>query len=301
MRLLGVHHPFDGHVPSLREAQRLQDAHARGLARRVFPYDLAHGKLQRQPVLALLLLGHVAQQAAHRQRNARLLAPAQAQLQVQYAAVGCMVAQRRALHGLAVQRAAEQRRRLGPHVRGKQILEGMKILKPRGVHSEAALPRRIGIEKLSCRAERGQHLGGVLEEVAVPLLRLALHLLAVQDRALVHGHGHRAGKLARRIAQRRDVQRHGQNHAILAAHPRIEAGHHAGRQRTHAIQIGGYAPGRRGVRRPIRVAELLHLRQQPLRLTGGKNVHCPPQIQEIHGAVAQQSLGRGIAIDQLSS
>ena len=72
--------------------------------------DLADGKLKGQPIFALLLLGYVAEQAAHRQWNAGLVAPAQAQLQLEEAAVGRMVTQRSALDHLAIQRAAEEGR-----------------------------------------------------------------------------------------------------------------------------------------------------------------------------------------------
>ena len=124
--LLGANHPFNGHIPSLGDAKGLKDAHARRLDRCVFPHNLAHRELQRQPVFALLLLGNVAQQAAHRQRNARLLPPAQAQFQIQHAAVRRIVAQRRPLHRLAIQRAAEKRGHLAPGTGREQVLEGMR-------------------------------------------------------------------------------------------------------------------------------------------------------------------------------
>ena len=52
------------------------------------------------------------------------------------------------------------------------------------------------------------------------------------------------------VAQRGDVQRSGKDSAVLAPQLRVEAGHHAGRQRAHAIQIGGHAARRElGLRR----------------------------------------------------
>jgi hypothetical protein len=72
-------------------------------------HDLAHRQLQRQAVLALLLLRHIAHQAAHRQRNARLLTAAQAQFQFQHAAVGVWWRREYAVHQLAVEGAAEKR------------------------------------------------------------------------------------------------------------------------------------------------------------------------------------------------
>ena len=58
--LFGVHQPLDAQLPSLGDAKRLEDAHARGLARRILAHNLAYGQLQSQPVLALLLLRDVA-------------------------------------------------------------------------------------------------------------------------------------------------------------------------------------------------------------------------------------------------
>jgi hypothetical protein len=64
--------------------------------------------LQRQAVLALLLLRHIAHQAAQRQRIARLLPLAQAQLKLQHMPVQRVVPQRRAFNRLAFQRPPEQ-------------------------------------------------------------------------------------------------------------------------------------------------------------------------------------------------
>ena len=166
------------------------------------------------------------------------------------------------------------------------------------VQSKTPLPRRIGIEKLSCRAQRGDHLGGVLKKVAVPLLRLALRLLAVLDCALIHGHGHQAGELAQRIAQSRDVQRHRNLHAVFAAHLGVEARNGARRQHTHALDIRRHQPRPVGLRRPLDAAQLLHLRYQPLRFAGRKKLHGAPPFQQLRGTVAQHALGRGIAVDQ---
>ena len=60
-------------------------------------------------MLALLLLGYVAQQATHREGIAGLLPLAQAQFQFQYAAVGSVVAQWSAVNLLAIQGAADER------------------------------------------------------------------------------------------------------------------------------------------------------------------------------------------------
>ena len=79
----------------------------------MFADNLAHDQLQGQAVLALLLLGYVAHQAAHGQRIARLLALAEAQFQFQHAPVRRVVAQRSAIHHFAIEGAAEERGRLG--------------------------------------------------------------------------------------------------------------------------------------------------------------------------------------------
>jgi hypothetical protein len=99
-------------------------------------------------VFALLLLGHVAQQAAHRQGIAGLLPLAQAQFKFQHAAIGRMVAQGRAIHRLAIQGAAEERTHLAA-ARRKEMFEGIQFQQRGCVLAEAALPGRIGIQETS--------------------------------------------------------------------------------------------------------------------------------------------------------
>ena len=166
----GVDLPFDGHVPSLGDAQRLQDAHRGRFRGSALAHDLAHHQLQRQAVLALLLLGHVAQQAADGERIAGLLPLAQAQLQFQYAPVGCVVAQRGAVNRFAVQGAAEQRSHLGTATGPEQLLKRFQCQQRGMVQAKTPLPGGIGVQKSSRRAQRGDHLAGVLKQVAVTLL-----------------------------------------------------------------------------------------------------------------------------------
>ena len=61
---LSIDIPLDRQVPSLRYAKRLKDAHRGGFGRRILSNNLAHNKLQRKPMFALLLVGNVPQQAA---------------------------------------------------------------------------------------------------------------------------------------------------------------------------------------------------------------------------------------------
>ena len=166
------------------------------------------------------------------------------------------------------------------------------------LYSKATLPGWIGIEKLPGRAERGNHLSGVLEEVAVPLLRFALRLLAVQVLALIHGNCDHSGQLAERIAKRRNVQRDGNLHAVPAAHLGVKAGYHAGSQHANTLQIGRHEPRTRRFRRPLHAAEFLHLGHQAFCFAGRKNVHCAPQFKQLRGAIAQHTLSGGIAVDQ---
>ena len=191
-----VHLPFDGQIPSLGDAKRLEDAHGGNFGGRALAHDLAHHELQRQAMFALLLLGHVAQQAAHGQRIAGLLPLAQAQFELQDAAVGGVVAQRGALHRLAVQGAAKERGHLGAATRPKEIFKRIQRQQRRLVQAKASLPCGIGIQEAPRRAQRGNHLAGVLKQVAIALLRLAQVLLLVQGGGLVHGHGHQAGDCA---------------------------------------------------------------------------------------------------------
>ena len=88
------------------------------LGRGVLAHDLADDQLQGEAVLALVLLGHIAQQAAHGQGIAGLLALAEAQFEFQDAAVGSVVAQRRAVHRLAVRGRGENTRPLRRGSRG---------------------------------------------------------------------------------------------------------------------------------------------------------------------------------------
>jgi hypothetical protein len=125
MLLLGDDNPKNGHIPSLRDAQRLKDAHACGLGRCAFTHDLAHCKLQRQPILALSSAAlHRATRSARQVGFAGLLTAAEAQFQFDYAAVGSVVAQGSALHHLRhLKRAAKERRHFAPDARLKQIVE----------------------------------------------------------------------------------------------------------------------------------------------------------------------------------
>ena len=119
--LLGVDPPFERHVPALGDAEGLENAHGGNFRGGVFAHDLAHHQLQGQAMLALLLLGHIAQQAAHGKRIAGLLPLAEAQLQFQHAAVGSVVAQRGAVHRLAIQGAAEERGHLSAATRSQTV------------------------------------------------------------------------------------------------------------------------------------------------------------------------------------
>ena len=161
-------------------------------------------------------------------------------------------------------------------------------------------PCRIRIKKLAGRAERGNHLAGVLEKIAVSLLRLALCLLALRNGALFHGYGHHACELGRGAAKCRDVQCDRDDCAVFVEHLRIEAGHHAGRQHAHAGQVRGHAPRRRRVRRPAYVTELLDLRYQPLALSRRQDCGLAPQLRQLRGTVAQQPFRGGIRVEQLA-
>ena len=204
--LLGVDLPLDGHIPALGDAQGLENAHGGDFGGGVFAHDLADHQLQRQAVLALLLLGHVAQQAADGERIAGLLALAQAQLEFQHAAIGGVVAQRGAVDRLAIERAAKERGDFGAAAGAEQLIEGFEVEQRGVVVAEAALPGRIGVEKRARRAERGDHLARVLEQIAIALLRFAQRLLLAQGGALIHGHGHQAARARRR---RRAARRRG--------------------------------------------------------------------------------------------
>jgi hypothetical protein len=161
--LLGVDLPFQGEIPSLGDAERLQNAHRGCLGGLVFADDLTDGELQRQAVFALLLVGYVAQQAADGEWIACLLALAQVQLEFHRAAVMGVKTQRRALNLLTVQGTAEKGCHLGAATRPEQFLECIERQKFRIVEAEASLPGGIGVEESPRRAERGNHLAGAFK------------------------------------------------------------------------------------------------------------------------------------------
>ena len=241
---------------------------------------------------------HIAQQAAHRQRVAGFLPLTEAQFQFQNTAIGRVMPQRRAVNRLAIQRPAEERSRLGTASGSENFLKGIQS-KERGiVKAETALPNGIGIQKPSRRAERRNHLAGVLKQVAIPLLGLALRLFLVEGCSLVQGYGHKAGERAETVAQGGDVERDREKGAILAAQHRIEAGHHAGRQRLNAEKIGLHAGCGSGFRRSFGVAELFHLRNQARSLPGSQYLGRTPLVHQFGGIAAQHAFGGGIHISE---
>ena len=137
--------------------KRLENAHAGNIGGSVFAHDLAHHQLQRQAMLALLLLRHLAHQATNRQRIARLLPLAEAQLELHDPPIVGVVAQQRSVNLLAIQGPQKQRCNFGPATGAEQIFEG-HLAQLGDFSSEAALPCRIGIQKLARRAQRGNHL-----------------------------------------------------------------------------------------------------------------------------------------------
>ena len=65
--LFDVNVPLNRDVPALRDAQSLEYALGRDFGGDIFAYDLADNQLQSESVFALLLLGHIMQQALHGQ------------------------------------------------------------------------------------------------------------------------------------------------------------------------------------------------------------------------------------------
>jgi hypothetical protein len=61
--LVGIHFPFECHVPALGDAQGLKDAHRRYFRGGILAHNLTDDQLQGDPVLAL----H--QQAKHQRRG----------------------------------------------------------------------------------------------------------------------------------------------------------------------------------------------------------------------------------------
>ena len=211
-----------------------------------------------------------------------------------------MVAEGRTVHRLAIEGAAEERGHLAGATGLKELFKRIER-KERGiVPGEASLPGRIGIQELSRRAERGNHLAGVLEQVAIAFLRLALGLVLAHGRALVHGHGHQADDGGVGVAQGGDMERDGDQSAILAAQLSLKAGYAAGRQTAQAFHAGSHAEGGGGRGRSVEAAKLFHLRNQAHTLAGSQNLHGAPLLHQFIGVVAQQAFGGGVGVGEVA-
>ncbi len=186
--LFGIHFPLESKVPALRNAQCFENPHGGHIGGAVFCHDLAHHQLQRQPLLSLSLLRHIAQQAPHRQRVSGLLALAQAQLELQHPSVTGVAAQGIPVHHFAVQCTPEQ----GRHIRAtrwpEQLLERVQGQQAGIVQPETALPGRVGVKKLAARAQGCDHFARILKQIPIALLRFPRRLLLAQRRAAVEGH-----------------------------------------------------------------------------------------------------------------
>ena len=122
-----VDDPFNGHVPALRYAESFKDAHGGDFRRSVFSDDLAYHELQGEAMLALLLLGHVTKKAANCEGIAGLLALAQAELKLEHAAVGSVVAQGGAVDTLSIEGAPEVRSDLATASGREELFKGIYV------------------------------------------------------------------------------------------------------------------------------------------------------------------------------
>ena len=130
--------PLNGHIPALGNAEGFENAHGGHFGGSVFTDDLAHHQLQRQAVFALPLLGHIAQQAADSERISGLLPLAQAQLQLEHAAIGGVIAKGGAVDDFAIKGAAEKRGHFTAATGGEQLVERIQSRAARVVFAEAA-------------------------------------------------------------------------------------------------------------------------------------------------------------------
>ncbi len=109
-------------------------------------------------MLALFLLGYVADHALHGHRLAGSTPLVQTHLQFLQVAIGGLVAQRRTVNRLTFQRAAQQRRRVGTAVRGESLLKELTLrLRLRATY-EAPLPRRVYVEETPGQVQGSDHL-----------------------------------------------------------------------------------------------------------------------------------------------
>jgi hypothetical protein len=76
---------------------------------------------------------------------------------------------------------------LGLDFRGERGFESDQRLELGGVHSEERLPRGIDVEITAAGTERGDHLGGIVKEVAVAGFAFAQSMLGAAGGAQVYG------------------------------------------------------------------------------------------------------------------
>ncbi len=115
--------PFHGQIPALRYAQSFKNAHGRDFGGSVLSDNLADDQLQRKTVFPLPLLGYIAQQATNGEGISRLLALAEAHLQLENAAIGRVMPKRLAVDYVAIQGAPEQRRHFAAGVCRKELFK----------------------------------------------------------------------------------------------------------------------------------------------------------------------------------
>ena len=179
--------PQGGELAGESSAKSLQYAGEPFVHRGGFADDLADHQLDPQAALAPVLLCDVPENAADRNRLGLLAAAAQAGFHFDVFAAGVLQAQRMMLYAHAVQRLVKQRGCFRLYLGRKRRLESDKRFELRRVHAEEALPRGIHVEIAAARTERGDHLRGIIEEVAVAFFAFAQRVFGAACGAQVDG------------------------------------------------------------------------------------------------------------------
>ncbi len=118
---------------------------------------------------------------------------------------------------------------------GFEADEGFKL---GGIHAEESLPGRVDVQIAAARAEGGDHLRGVIEQVAVALFAFAQGVLGATGGAQVDGDGDQTFNDAGRRADRREVNHGRESGAVLAAVAHLKAADAAGGKAGYIADVG---------------------------------------------------------------
>ena len=293
-----IHGPESGELAGEGSAERFEHAGEPFVHGGGFANDLADDELDAQAALAAVLLRNVAEDAAHRNRSGLLTAAAEAGFHFDVLAGGVLQPQRMVFHAHAVQRLVEQSRGFGLHFRREGGLEADERLELRGIHAEQRLPRRVHVEIAAARTERGNHLRGVVEQIAVALLALPQRVFGASRRAQVDGNRNQTFDGSGRGTHRGEINHGGKGAAVSAPVAHLESAHPAGREtwQRSGHKAAAWAAVFGGTSGWVRKAGMEAASCSPTRAISlsGKRSARGEFAQRFVGAIAEHAFGGGI-------